>query len=77
VADGGVAVVQVHAFRLRISGDDSIAIGLHCFDICGEFRDQADAKWIVIRGPLGGHNDTPYRQPTPGWPFSRLGVGRP
>jgi hypothetical protein len=25
----------------------------------GEFRDQGDAKWIVIRGQLRGHNDTP------------------
>jgi hypothetical protein len=25
----------------------------------GEFHDQADAKWIVIRGLLKGHNDTP------------------
>jgi hypothetical protein len=27
----------------------------------GEFHDQADSKWIVIRGPLSlrGHNDTP------------------
>jgi hypothetical protein len=27
----------------------------------GEFHDQADAKWIVSRGPLRGHNDTPLR----------------
>jgi hypothetical protein len=36
----------------------------------GEFHDQADAKWIVIRGPLRGHNDMPrpaYRLPR-GWP---------
>jgi hypothetical protein len=25
----------------------------------GEFHDQGDAKWIVIRGQLRGHNDTP------------------
>jgi hypothetical protein len=24
----------------------------------GEFHDQGDAKWIVIRGQLWGHNDT-------------------
>jgi hypothetical protein len=32
----------------------------------GEFHDQADAKWIVIRGQLRGHNDMPFGQPTPG-----------
>jgi hypothetical protein len=25
----------------------------------GEFHDQGDAKWIVIRTSLWGHNDTP------------------
>jgi hypothetical protein len=32
----------------------------------GEIHDQGDAKWIVIRGQLRGHNDTPCRRPTPG-----------
>jgi hypothetical protein len=31
-----------------------------------EFHDQGDAKWIVIRGQLRGHNDTPFGQPPPG-----------
>jgi hypothetical protein len=26
----------------------------------GKFHDQGDAKWIVIRGQLRGHNDTPF-----------------
>jgi hypothetical protein len=26
----------------------------------GKFHDQGDAKWIVIRRPLKGHNDTPF-----------------
>jgi hypothetical protein len=43
----------------------------------GRFHDQGDAKWIVIRGQLWGHNDTPCRRPTPGWPISRPGVGHP
>jgi hypothetical protein len=30
----------------------------------GEFHDQGDAKWIVIRGQLRGHNDTPFGRPT-------------
>jgi hypothetical protein len=34
----------------------------------GEFQGQADAKWIVIRGSLKGHNDTPCGRPTPGRP---------
>jgi hypothetical protein len=25
----------------------------------GEFHDQGDARWIVIRGQLRGYNDTP------------------
>jgi hypothetical protein len=37
----------------------------------GEFHDQADAKWMVIRGPLRGHSDTPCRQPTPGRKIGR------
>jgi hypothetical protein len=31
----------------------------------GEFHDQADSKWIVIRGLLRGHNDTPLRAANP------------
>jgi hypothetical protein len=26
-------------------------------DLHGEFHDQVDAKWIIISGPLRGHND--------------------
>ena len=41
----------------------------------GEFHDQGDAKRIVIRRSLLGHNDTPCRQPAyqpPGvWPPAR------
>jgi hypothetical protein len=43
----------------------------------GEFHDQEDAKWIVIRGQLRGHNDMPFRQPAPGWPIGRPGSGHP
>jgi hypothetical protein len=32
----------------------------------GEFHDQGDTKWLVIRGQLRGHNDKPFGQPTPG-----------
>jgi hypothetical protein len=42
-----------------------------------EFHDQGDAKWIVIRGQLRGHNDTPFGRPTPGWPIGRLVFGCP
>jgi hypothetical protein len=38
----------------------------------GEFHDQGDAEWIVIRRSLCGHNDTPCGRPAyqpPGvWP---------
>jgi hypothetical protein len=43
----------------------------------GDFRDQADTEWIVIRTQLRGHNDTPFGRPTPGRPVGRQGVGRP
>jgi hypothetical protein len=35
----------------------------------GEFHDQGDAKWIVIRVQLRGHNDTPCGRPAPGRPI--------
>jgi hypothetical protein len=34
----------------------------------GGYHDLLEAKWLVIRGPLRGHNDTPCRRPTPGRP---------
>jgi hypothetical protein len=43
----------------------------------GEFHDQGDAEWIVIRGQLRGLNDTPFKRPTPGRPVGHPGVGRP
>jgi hypothetical protein len=38
----------------------------------GQFHDQGDAKWIVIREQLRGNNNTPFWRPTPGhgWPPS-------
>jgi hypothetical protein len=41
----------------------------------GKFHDQRDAKWIVIKGELRGHNDTPFGRPTPSRHISRPGVG--
>jgi hypothetical protein len=44
----------------------------------GEFHDQGDARWIVIRMPLRGHNGTPFGRTTPRRPLGwSLGVGRP
>jgi hypothetical protein len=43
----------------------------------GQFHDQGDAKWIVIRGQLKGHNDAPFGRPTPDWPIGRRVIGRP
>ena len=43
----------------------------------GKFHDQAYTKWIVIRGQLWGHNDTPFGWPTPGGRNSCSVVGRP
>jgi hypothetical protein len=39
----------------------------------GGSHDEADAEWIVIRGPMRGRNDTPFGRPTPGRPI----VGHP
>jgi hypothetical protein len=47
------------------------------FELGGKFHDQGDAKCIVIRGQLRGHNDTPYGRPAPGRPIGRRVVGRP
>jgi hypothetical protein len=41
----------------------------------GEFHDQGDAKWIVFRQQLKGHNDTPCGRPAPGRPVSHPGSG--
>jgi hypothetical protein len=43
----------------------------------GEFHDQGDAKWIVLRRSLWGHNDPPFGRPKPGRPIGRPGVGHP
>jgi hypothetical protein len=43
----------------------------------GKFHGQGDAKWIVIRGQLRGHNDTLCGGPAPSWPIGRPGSGRP
>ena len=48
----------------------------NCPVILSEFHDQGDAKWIVIRGQLRGHNDTSFGRPTPGRPIGRPVVGR-
>jgi hypothetical protein len=40
----------------------------------GEFRDQGDANWIVIRRPLWGHNDTLCGRPAPGRPMAARGL---
>jgi hypothetical protein len=36
----------------------------------GGCHDETDADWLVIRGPLKGHKDTPFGWPTSGWPSS-------
>jgi hypothetical protein len=45
--------------------------------LSGEFHDQGDAKWIVIRRSLWGLNDPPCGRPAPGRPIGRPGSGRP
>jgi hypothetical protein len=50
---------------------------LRILSTLGEFHDQGDAEWVMIRGPLRGHNDTPFGRPTPGRPIGHPGVGLP
>jgi polyhydroxyalkanoate synthesis regulator phasin len=40
----------------------------------GEFHDQGDAKWIVIRRLLRGHNDMPIGRPGSGRPKGIIGA---
>jgi hypothetical protein len=49
----------------------------HAFSDEGELHDQEDAKWIVIRGQLRGHNDTLFRRPSLGRLVDRPGPGCP
>jgi hypothetical protein len=51
--------------------------GMSMVWLFGKFHDQGDAKWIVFRGQLRGHNDTPFGLPTPGHHIGRPGVGHP
>jgi hypothetical protein len=39
----------------------------------GEFHDQADAKWIMIRGSKWSLTDTPCGRPNPGRPIGARG----
>jgi hypothetical protein len=41
----------------------------------GQFLNQGDAKRIVIRGQLWGHNDMPFGWPTPVQPIGRRVIG--
>jgi hypothetical protein len=43
----------------------------------GEFHNQGNAKWIVIRRPLRDHNNTPFGQPAPTRPIGHSGSGLP
>jgi hypothetical protein len=45
--------------------------------LTGEFHDQVNAKWIVIRGLLRGHNNLHCGRPNPGQPIGCPGVGCP
>jgi hypothetical protein len=55
----------------------SSSIGADFVMTAGEFHDLGDAKWIVIRGKLRGHNNTPFGRPTPSRSIGHQGVGHP
>jgi hypothetical protein len=71
--EGGGSVKR----EMRTLGQSQMALRRNSFSIftVGEFHDQGDAKSIVIRRPLRGHNDTPFGRATSGQPIGRPGVG--
>jgi hypothetical protein len=79
--DAGMYSCEASNGRSLATAATHIAIktkAIHILASCkGEFQEKADAKWIVNRGPLWGHNDTPCGRPTPGRPVGRPGAGRP
>jgi hypothetical protein len=54
---GTFANTASRLYRSRRQAKDQLAVG--------KFHDLGDAKCIVIRGQLRGHNDTPFGRPTP------------
>jgi hypothetical protein len=79
LADHLLGLVYRKFYELTEDGPTSIRKVTAAFLMTseGEFWDQADAKWIVIRWPLRDHNDAPCGRPTPDRPIGRLGVGPP
>ena len=72
----------LHAVRAWVDQEPDVdwqaAGGARCLRVlAGKFHDQGDTEWIVIRGQLRGHNDTPFGRPTPGRPFGQPEVNRP
>jgi ribosomal protein L21 len=74
-------VCEIEKRKVLLAGEQEMVISgttaIEDVVVVGEFHDQGDVKWIVIRGQLRGHNDTPFGWPTPGRPISRPGVRRP
>jgi hypothetical protein len=67
--DKWFGVFHIHSFSPKVPeviGRLFVLLPVKWDVACGEFHDQADAKWIVIRGQLRGHNDMPFGWPTPG-----------
>jgi hypothetical protein len=62
---------MVRSFNLTHGRPPSLIFPAFNFVRKGKFHDQGEAKWIVIRGQLKGHNDTPFGRPTPGRPIDR------
>jgi hypothetical protein len=70
---------QLQGFKDVVGDKLNSSLFLHSElrNVQGDFHDQGDAEWIVIRKPSKGHNDTPFWWPILGWPISRPGVGHP
>jgi hypothetical protein len=67
----------VRSSELKKLGTFGVTLFEFLWSLTSEFHDQGDAKWIVIRRQLRGHNDTPFGGPIPGQPIGCPGVGRP
>jgi hypothetical protein len=52
-------LIYIHSFILFLHNQ----YYFHSKFVSGKFHDQGDAEWIVIRGQLRGHDDTPCRRP--------------
>jgi hypothetical protein len=80
LSEDGVMNDSVKPKREVILKTEEITLSISSADektFMGEFHDQGDVKWTVIRGQLSGYNDTPCGLPAHGWPIGHPGSVHP